>query len=118
MKKLEEFGGYQKAVVLFDYVVEDMASLVDNWDLSRLRSQQLASAVSICANMEEGSGRWSTKEFTQYLVISRGSTVETQGRYNRLRHWLPETVVRERMALCDEIAGILTSTINSLKRDV
>jgi four helix bundle protein len=118
MRKLDDFGAYQKSLKLFDLVAEDMNTLADKHDLMRLRSQQYASADSICANMEEGSGRWSKSEFVQYLVISRGSAVETAGRYKRLRHWLPAGTILERGALCEEIIAILTTTINSMKRKI
>ncbi len=41
--KLEEFGAYQKAVQLFDFVVEDAARYLGDRRLERLVSQQLAS---------------------------------------------------------------------------
>ena len=115
-RKLDEFEGYRKSLLLFDCVVEDMRRLASNPDLMRLRSQQLASADSICANLEEGSGRWSSAEFIQYCVISRGSAVETVGRYKRFHHWLPEEIIAERVALCEEIIAILTATINKMKK--
>lgn len=115
--KLDSFEAYQKALELFNYVVEDMKELSKNHDLSRLRSQQLASADSICANMEEGSGRWSKAEFVQYCVIARGSAVETAGRYKRLIHWLDDNTIAVSIALCNEIIAILTATINKMKRE-
>ena len=55
IEKLGEFVAYHKALRLFDLVVEDMASLGREMDSMRIRSQQLAAADSICANMEEGA---------------------------------------------------------------
>ncbi len=49
-----------------------------------------------------------------FLIIARGSLRETQGRYRRLRHWLPEGVVEERVALAEEINLILSATIKRL----
>ena len=51
---LENFGAYRKAIELFDRVVEDLAPLREDFSLGRLISQQIASADSICANIEEG----------------------------------------------------------------
>jgi len=48
-------------------------------------------------------------------VISRGSAQETAGRYLRLRHWLPAGLPETRIALCDEIIGILTASIKKLR---
>ena len=116
MHKLEDYGAYQKSRQLFGHVVEDCELLRAHPETRRLVWQQIASADSTCSNMEEGSGRWSENEFVQYLVVSRGSAVETRGRYERLGHWLPADIVSKRVQLCDEIIGILTATINNFKR--
>ena len=110
-KKLEEFGAYRKARELFDFAVVDMSPLSKNSLTARLASQQIASADSICANIEEGYGRGTKKEFAQFLVIARGSARETRGRYERFSHWIPADAV----ALCGEILGILTATIKKLR---
>ncbi|HCE45193.1 MAG TPA: hypothetical protein DET40_16765 [Lentisphaeria bacterium] len=115
LEKLNEFGGYRKSLELFDCVVDDMRKLRPYPETHRLISQQIASADSICSNMEEGAGRWSKKEYVQFVVISRGSAAETRGRYLRMKTWLPKDIIEKRVAICDEIIGILTSTINKLK---
>ena len=112
---LDSFGGYQKALELFDLVVSDVGSYLCDRKLERLVSQQLASADSVCANIEEGYGRQSTPEYRRFLIIARGSLRETQGRYSRLRHWIPESVVSARIALADEIGRILSATIKRLE---
>jgi four helix bundle protein len=114
--KLEEFGAYQKAMKLFDNVVEDVNQALRDRRLDKLVSQQLGSSDSVCANIEEGYGRQSTTEYRRFLIIARGSLRETQGRYRRLRHWLPEETVNERIALAEEINRILSATINRLGR--
>ncbi len=82
--------------------------------MGRLISQQLASADSICANIEEGYGRLSRKEYIRFLDFARGSARETCGRYKRMKHWLSEDVIPQRTGLLDEIIGILTATITTL----
>jgi four helix bundle protein len=113
--RLEDFGAYQKSLVLLDHVVEDMDVYVQSPDVKRLVSQQLASADSVCSNIEEGYGRQSSIEYRRFLIISRGSLRETGGRYRRLRHWIPIEIVEERVALAEEINRILSATINSLE---
>ena len=113
--KLEEFKAYQKALELFDMVVQDISQWLQDRRLDRLVSQQLASADSICSNIEEGYGRESTAEYRRFLIIARGSLRETLGRYRRLRHWLPEEVIKKRVELAEEINRILSSTIKRLK---
>jgi len=112
--KLDEFKAYQKALELFDMVVHDIGLLMKDRRLDRLVSQQLASADSVCSNIEEGYGRESTVEYRRFLIIARGSLRETLGRYRRLRHWLPEEVVELRVALAGEINRMLSSTIKGL----
>ena len=113
--KLMNYGAYTKALELFDFVVVDMALLSGVRACDRLVAQQLASADSIASNIEEGYGRGTKKEYCQFLVISRGSAQETAGRYLRLRHWLPADLPNSRIALCDEIIGILTASIKKLR---
>ena len=113
---LEGFGGYQKARQLFDLVVKDMESLKTNPLCYRLVSQQIGSADSICANIEEGYGRLSRAEYVRFLDIARGSARETRGRYERLRHWLAPEIVSERLKLLDEIIGVLTRSIETMRK--
>ena len=115
-ESLEKFKAYQMAMELFDLVLEDFADLAKKPALERLVSQQLASADSIAANIEEGHGRETTKEYIRFLVIARGSARETKGRYVRMRRWFDSALVEERTNRCDHIIAILTKTMTSLKK--
>jgi four helix bundle protein len=117
MSGLEKFGAYRKSLELFDLVAKDMETLKGDYSLGRLVSQQLASADSICANIEEGYGRLSRKEYIRFLDFARGSARETWGRYRRMKHWLSEDVIRQRTGLLDEIIGILTATMTTLGKE-
>jgi four helix bundle protein len=112
--KLEEFKAYQKALELYDMVVHDISHSMQDRRLDRLVRQQLASADSICSNIEEGYGRESSIEYRRFLIIARGSLRETMGRYKRLRYWLPEEIIEKRVELAEEINRMLSATIKQL----
>ena len=113
---LEDFSAYLKSLELFDFVVEDMENYITRETLKRLVSQQIASADSVCSNIEEGYGRQSSAEYRRFLIIARGSLRETRGRYRRLRHWMPKEIVLKRMELAEEINRILSVTIKTLEK--
>src|SRR5438128_1219309 len=113
--KLDDFKAYQKACQLFELAADDFEPLARNPALVRLVSQQIAAADSVGANMEEGFGRESKKEFALFLGYARGSTREVRGRYERCARWLPPDVVSSRVALCSEIIAILIRTIRRLR---
>jgi len=69
---LESFGAYQKARELFDLVVTVMEVLKTNPLSYRLVSQQIGSADSICANIEEGYGRVSRVETFDSSTLHEG----------------------------------------------
>ena len=115
-RSLEEFGAYRKANELFRLVVADMRTVQKDPLCFKLVSQQVASADSIGSNIEEGHGRLSRAEYIRFLDFARGSARETRGRYLRMESWLG-AVVPQRMALLDEIIGILTNTIERLRAE-
>lgn len=67
--------------------------------------QIIRSADSIGANIAEGSGRGSDKDYSRFLKISRGSLYET-------RHWLRRAFKRK--LLTDDQIKSLTPTIQKL----
>jgi four helix bundle protein len=113
--RLEEFGAFRKANELFELVVADMSPLASNTLCYRLTGQQIASADSICANIEEGWGRGSKKDYAHFLDMARGSARETRGRYQRMKRWLSAETIHARVTLCDEIISILTASIRTLR---
>lgn len=112
---LHGFVAFKKSVALFDFVVADLDTLTGRFELTRLISQQLASADSIAANIEEGYGRGSKKDYSHFLIIARGSAQEIMGRYGRLKHWIDPKIVEQRINLCGEIVAILTASICKLR---
>ena len=115
-RSLEEFGAYRKANELFALVVADMRLIQNDPLCFKLVSQQVGSADSIGANIEEGHGRLSRAEYIRFLDFARGSARETRGRYVRMKPWLGDVVI-QRVGLIDEIIAILTATIERLRAE-
>ncbi len=115
-RSLDEFWAYRKANELFRLVVDDMRLVQKDPLCFKLVSQQVGSADSICANIEEGHGRLSRPEYIRFPDFARGSACETRGRYLRMHPFLGD-VVQQRAAMPDEIIGILTSTIECLRAE-
>jgi four helix bundle protein len=113
---LEKFEAYRLAMELFDLVVDDMTTLVKKPALQKMVPQQFGSADSIAANIEEGHGRETTKEYIRFLIYSRGSARETNGRYILQRRWFSNELIEDRTARFDHIIAILTKSIQSLRR--
>jgi len=78
----EDLEVWQKAVEFADNVIKHYRLI-----------EQLESAVtSVAMNIAEGKGRFSKKEFIQYLYIARGSLFETVTLMEifKRRNWIDE----------------------------
>ncbi len=82
----------------------------------RLFEQVEASAASIAANIAEGKGRYSTKEFIHFLYVARGSLYETMTFLEifKRKQWIKETPHAKFAEQGKEIAAMLKGLINSL----
>ena len=76
-KRFEDIVAWQRARVLVKYIylVSGQGAFVRDFDL---RAQIRRSATSIMANIAEGQGRRSDKDFAHFLNISLGSVAETK----------------------------------------
>ena len=84
----------------------------------RLIEQLEASAVSISSNIAEGKGRYSKKEFIQYLYIARGSLFEsvTQLIIFHKNGWISDDSLLFVKQQGSEIGKMLSSLISSIRR--
>lgn len=76
-KRFEDIQAWEKARVVSReiYIISSNGSFGRDFDL---RSQIRRSAVSIMANIAEGQGRRTDKDFANFLNISLGSIAETK----------------------------------------
>ena len=113
----EELDVYQRAL---DFSVS-MINIVDEIDTPRkhyrLIEQLEASSTSVALNVAEGKGRFSKKEFKQFLYIARGSLYESVAMLQILhkKAWLDKTTYSKAYGEAEEIGKMLSGLINSLK---
>jgi four helix bundle protein len=81
-----------------------------------LTSQLRRAAVSVMANIVEGRGKQTDKDFARYLYISKGSLNECQCFLELAAGlvYLPEQELSEWLKKIDEIGFLLNNLINSL----
>jgi len=120
----EEFGFkelivWQKAISFAVHVIDKTEKLNSERKHYRIIEQTEASASSIAANIAEGKGRYSKKEFKQFLYIARGSIYETISFLNILKelNWISKSEIDglEEEGLI--LNKMLNSLINKLKTD-
>ena len=93
---------------LSEKLADEVWDIVLGWNSlaqDTVGKQIIRSAYSIGANIAEGSGRGSDKDYSRFLKISRGSLHET-------RHWLRRAFKRK--LLTDDQIKSLTPTIEKL----
>ena len=73
----EDLDVWNKAIEFAVEVIGIVENISTDRKHYRLLEQIEASSASIAMNIAEGKGRFSKKEFVQYLYISRGSLYET-----------------------------------------
>jgi four helix bundle protein len=82
-----------------------------------LRSQLRRALVSVPANIAEGYGRGSRKEYLQFLTFAQGSLkeVETHLIITGRLEYIGQSQVETALAHTDEIGKMLASLIRALK---
>jgi len=83
----------------------------------RLVEQLESSSTSIALNISEGKGRFSRKEFKQFLYIARGSLYETVAMLQIFKKmkWLNKESYVQLYSESKEINKMLSGLINSIK---
>lgn len=116
MKNYKELEVWQKAVALAVEVciMTNKLPAAERYELS---SQIRRSATSVPANIAEGWGRGSTREYVQFLLIARGSLMELETHLiisDKLGYLSPEIFGRLLKA-CESIGMMLNRLISSLR---
>jgi four helix bundle protein len=122
MKKFnfEELDIWQRAVDFADEVIDVAEKLNSPRQHYRLIEQLEAAATSVALNIAEGKGRYSKKEFIQYLYIARGSLFETVTllKIFEKRDWVDKIRIDSLSNNASELAKMLNSFISVIKKSL
>ena len=88
---------WQRSVDFADKVFTTIEGVKTGRNHYRLMEQLESSVISISNNIAEGKGRYSKKEFIQFLYIARGSLNETVSMLNIfcIRDWIDKNRLEE-----------------------
>lgn len=113
----EDLAVWKEAVEFADKVISLVESIQTDRKHFRLIEQLEASSTSVAMNIAEGKGRYSKKEFVQFLYIARGSLFETITLLTifHRRRWISEREFEGIKIYGDKIGKMLSSLIRSIK---
>ena len=114
----EDLEVWQKAVTFAEIVINFAEKINTNHKHYRLIEQLESASTSVPLNIAEGKGRYSKKEFLQFLYIARGSLYETITLliiFQRL-NWIDDKQLDELKQSADEIGKMLSGLITSIRK--
>jgi four helix bundle protein len=114
----ENLNVWNKAVEFAVNVIGVVENISTDRKHYRLLEQIEASSTSVATNIAEGKGRFSKKEFVQYLYIFRGSLYETMTLLEifRRKNWILNEHYSELEMQGKEIVSMLKGLIKSISK--
>ncbi len=114
----KELKVWQKAVDFADKVISLADELETERKHYRLIDQLEASSTSVAMNIAEGKGRYSKKEFVQFLYYARGSMYETITLLNIFakRNWISQDQLEALEEDGMEVTNMIKGLINSISQ--
>ena len=111
---------WQKSIELVEHIYKNVLPKYPKSEIFGIVSQIGRSAVSIPSNISEGTGRYSKKEFKQFLYNARGSLFElvTQMDISLKLGYITKSDYEKLNDMMAEISGLLNGLINSLKQQI
>ena len=114
----EDLAVWQKSIEFARRAIQLTEKIESDRKHYRLIENCESASCSIASNIAEGKGRYSKKEFVQFLYIARGSLFETVTSlviFERNKR-INRTELQEMKLLGSEIGKMLISLINSIKK--
>ncbi len=114
--RFEDIQAWQKARIIVKDIYLASGNGVFGKDFD-LRSQIRRSSVSIMANIAEGQGRRTNKDFAHFLNISLGSVAETKSHFYLAFDlgYVDQQTFDETYAKLDEIGRMIFALSNHLR---
>jgi four helix bundle protein len=114
----EDLEIWQEAVEFADRCLDVVDRISDGKKHHRLLGQLESAAVSPALNIAEGKGRYSRKEFAQFLYVARGSLFEaaTLLLIFRKRKWIEENEYLELKMAAIRLGRRISTLINAVRR--
>lgn len=116
----EELKVWQKSVNFAKMVIDMTEQISTDRKHYRLIEQLESSAASVSANISEAKGRYSKKEFMQFLYIARGSLFETITFLTifHQKNWINDTQLKLAKDNAEEINKMFSSLIKSIRNSM
>jgi four helix bundle protein len=116
MKDYKELQVWQKAVAFVTETYKTTRGFPDE-ERFGLTAQIRRAVTSVPANIAEGWGRASTKEYVQFLIVARGSLLELETHLIVARNlgYLNQAQLGAAQSRIEEIGKMLNSLIQSLR---
>jgi four helix bundle protein len=94
-----------------------LGKLLPKTEEYRLTSQLLRAAASVPANIAEGHGRGTRKDYAHFVSIARGSLAETETILLLLIEvdLLPNEQIQPALELCSEVGRMLNGLLTRLR---
>lgn len=102
---------YQLSLFLSDIAWHDVAKISRVAGMRSLSDQLYRSVDSVCANIEEGYSKQSSKDRVRFYECTLGSARESRGWFYRARHVLGKEVAAHRLELSTEIVKLLLTMV-------
>ena len=110
----ENLEFYQLSLKLWDLCWIDTEPFLKDPRGKEIATQLTRAIGSISANIKEGYGGSSTKQYRDFLTYSRGSAQEARGWYRKSKFLMNHVDIDNRVADLESIIGKFTKTIITL----
>jgi four helix bundle protein len=108
---------WQRGMELADKIY-DAVELLPSQERFVLSQQMRDAALSVPANIAEGKGRYTTREYRQFVRYARGSAMEVQSHilFAERRKFLPAEVIRDLMKTAVSAVQLINGLLRFLEK--